>query len=508
VRDEWREVTRRVVIGLSIWLIWAVSVRPGWAETALLFSPLVLVPLGLLVVLGSAPSLRRPQNVALLAAAFGAALSFAPQAGWLAGLLSVPWLGACCVIGIVGLGRLLSRRSAVPAIAADFGLLYLVVGAGWLTLSRLGANPLGFSDTIVLLTAVHFHYAGFVLPIVAGVVASRMNVSWAIPAAVVIGVPFTAVGITAGGTLEWLAATFMAASGLATAWILGSHSRRGVMSWARALLRIAALSLTVGMAFAVAWAWSTRFGWRFLDVAWMARTHGSINAFGFAVPAMVALAAQTISDQTRSVHTAQFQGFQSVLHLLLRRPATVNNELHRLRLKATDDVPTSRVGLIHDATVEGYQREEWTIDLPHGFESGCDAVRHWASHKKAGVTVVPASVPLAVGETVSLCIPLSIAQVVVCSVTATCRVVETIDEADRFGFTYATLPHHPEDGEETFLVERRADGTATYTVRVVWRAGVFASRIAPPITRLLQRRATLAYLEGVREWRTASSTGT
>ena len=75
--------------------------------------------------------------------------------------------------------------------------------------SQLRSRPryvLGiFSDAIVQLTAVHFHYAGFALPIVAGYAASYLGRSPLVPALVIIGVPATAVGITVGGWLEWLA---------------------------------------------------------------------------------------------------------------------------------------------------------------------------------------------------------------------------------------------------------------------------------------------------------------
>src|SRR2546427_2725107 len=37
----------------------------------------------------------------------------------------------------------------------DAGLLYLPVGAVWFIMARLGSQPFGFGDTIVLLTAVH-----------------------------------------------------------------------------------------------------------------------------------------------------------------------------------------------------------------------------------------------------------------------------------------------------------------------------------------------------------------
>lgn len=40
-----------------------------------------------------------------------------------------------------------------------------------------------------------------------------------------------------------------------------------------------------------------------------------------------------------------------------------------------------------------------------------------------------------------------------------CRVVYLIDESDRQGFAYGTLPGHPESGEETFVVQRTDDDT-------------------------------------------------
>jgi uncharacterized protein (UPF0548 family) len=38
---------------------------------------------------------------------------------------------------------------------------------------------------------------------------------------------------------------------------------------------------------------------------------------------------------------------------------------------------------------------------------------------------------------------------------APCRIVYVIDEPDRRGFAYGTLPGHPERGEEAFIISRR-----------------------------------------------------
>ena len=50
----------------------------------------------------------------------------------------------------------------------EAGLLYLSVGGIWLVLFRLGETPLALGEPIILLTAVHFHYAGFAASVLAG----------------------------------------------------------------------------------------------------------------------------------------------------------------------------------------------------------------------------------------------------------------------------------------------------------------------------------------------------
>ncbi len=87
-------------------------------------------------------------------------------------------------------------------------------------------------------------------------------------------------------------------------------------------------------------------------------------------------------------------------------------------------------------------------------------------------------------------------------VLASCRVVSVIDEPAAFGFVYATLPDHPEEGYESFVVrhdEREADAVV-FTIEAVSRPGVPIVRIGAPITQLLQRRAAHAYLAALETW--------
>lgn len=82
-------------------------------------------------------------------------------------------------------------------------------------------------------------------------------------------------------------------------------------------------------------------------------------------------------------------------------------------------------------------------------------------------------------------------------IVAPTRVVYVIDEPDRRGFAYGTLPGHPESGEEVFIVERQA-GSTSVEVRAFSRPGRWFTRLGAPVARRIQRRATRQYLDSVR----------
>ena len=45
-------------------------------------------------------------------------------------------------------------------------MMMLPVGGAWMAADWLAIQPMGFDSLIVRLTAAHFHFAGFVLPLV------------------------------------------------------------------------------------------------------------------------------------------------------------------------------------------------------------------------------------------------------------------------------------------------------------------------------------------------------
>jgi uncharacterized protein (UPF0548 family) len=139
----------------------------------------------------------------------------------------------------------------------------------------------------------------------------------------------------------------------------------------------------------------------------------------------------------------------------------------------------------------GYRLDRWTRPLGQGghvFDRAVDALRTWRVHEGAGL-VVQAAGPPTLDRVVAMAAPLPVGWVEV-----VCRVVDVVDEPDRFGFTYGTLSIHPEQGEESFTVVRAHDGTIVFEIVAASRPRHFLARAVPPVAHRLQMAATNRYL--------------
>lgn len=144
-----------------------------------------------------------------------------------------------------------------------------------------------------------------------------------------------------------------------------------------------------------------------------------------------------------------------------------------------------------DPPPPGYRRDCWARELEGGdgvFERAADALRTWQMHRAAG-HIVEADGPPAIGANVAMAAPLPFGYVDV-----VCRVVDVIDEPDRYGFAYGTLPVHPEQGEESFTVARDAGEVVIFEIVAASRPRHVLARACPPVARRLQSRATDRYL--------------
>ncbi len=148
----------------------------------------------------------------------------------------------------------------------------------------------------------------------------------------------------------------------------------------------------------------------------------------------------------------------------------------------------------HSSTVDGSMRTlrlRRRVGGPGDFETAADFVLGFGMQRGAGLEVHAESAYAREGEQATV--------VVVCGpvrLRAPTRVVYVVEEPDRRGFAYGTLPGHPECGEEAFLVERDADSTWV-EVRAFSRPGRWFTRLGGPAARLLQRRMAGLYLDAV-----------
>jgi hypothetical protein len=274
-------------------------VQIGIIELIFLLAPLVIVPLALPFVAETGHGragefLFGLVRVTQPVGAVGAIMAFLLPGGLMAAIAAGGWLLVTVLMALIGLIRLWRRglRLQPEALCVDAGLLFLPIGAGWLVLARLGANPLGFGDIVVLLTAVHFHYAGFAAPIMTSLTGQALpptttTTKWlyrVTAGGVIGGTPLVAAGITFSPLLELIGAIVLATSLISLAYLLTVIVLPGMACRpAQVLLGVSAGSLVVGMLLTYAFAFSEFSGHYLINIPHMARFHGPANAVGFAL---------------------------------------------------------------------------------------------------------------------------------------------------------------------------------------------------------------------------------
>ncbi|SDZ28820.1 Uncharacterized protein, UPF0548 family [Micromonospora pattaloongensis] len=127
------------------------------------------------------------------------------------------------------------------------------------------------------------------------------------------------------------------------------------------------------------------------------------------------------------------------------------------------------------------------------FDAATSGLAGWAMHRGAGLGVA-ASAPTAEAGSVAL---LTVGWRRL-GLVAPCRVVYTLDDSERRGFAYGTLPGHPECGEEAFEVALTAAGEVRFTVRAFSRHASALARAGGPVTTAVQRLVTDRYVRAMR----------
>jgi hypothetical protein len=266
-------------------------------KSTLAMAVLAVVPLGVSLATFDARHAKIFGWLSLLQpfAAAGALLALTLEPRGPTGLFVVPWLGFTFLAGLLGAFGLRERKPG-QNLAHSLALLLLPIGGAWLFVSRAGFDPLGHGALIVLLTAVHFHFAAFGALIVLGCNHARLSglIQRRVQSAALQHFPeYAAVAV--------VVATFLVAIGISGARFMGvvgaallslalfvhallhlsfvlKYQRGGLV---KLLLVVSSVSVLGSMPLACAWALGQWTGTAYIDFTSMLRLHGMANAHGF-----------------------------------------------------------------------------------------------------------------------------------------------------------------------------------------------------------------------------------
>ena len=285
-----------VLIGFVVWLGFGLLRFPDstftltYVQILILAAPLWLIPM-------TWQLLDTPEWIGYLGAPTSIilAIAFCLSPSLLAAALSLPWLLLTTILAWQKLKDWrIGRSFEIHHLCQLAAYLFLPIGAAWAFADRLGFRPLDFDATIVLLTVAHFHYAGFLLPTIAAFALKNMATKWnkLIGWSVILGIPLVATGITTTHLnlpiwIEVIAVTLMVVGGFTTGLL---HCFLGWRNWTTSygkLWLLAGFALMIGMTLALGYGWRHYFIIPVLTIPWMYAVHGTLNAVGFALPAVL-----------------------------------------------------------------------------------------------------------------------------------------------------------------------------------------------------------------------------
>jgi hypothetical protein len=267
-----------------------------WIEILLMVAVLVLMPLAQELGQSGYPQ-TSSNNSEIIAAMMLVQSLLMPPAEGLTILIACPWLFLRLVDAWYALlegWRLPCRDPASLCLLA--ARIFPAIGAAWLVAHRAGWMPFGFDALIVLLTAAHFHHAGFTLPLMAGLCGKSLpgKMSRWSCLLILVGVPLVAIGITCTHflVLPWvepLSVCVLVAGALGVALLqMQMAFQKGLHGRERLLFGLSGVSLFIAMMLALG------FGLRYflpsgaLSMPAMWAVHGSLNTFGFGLCGIVA----------------------------------------------------------------------------------------------------------------------------------------------------------------------------------------------------------------------------
>lgn len=288
-------------VGLLCWMVVSALVstsavsltgRPT-ATLAILLAVFVVVPLvarlsDLPFRTGGRSRWYRAASFCALPSAVAVLGSLSLPTGATATLLALPWTFVTGLLAVFGLQRGLPNTGRLAELALGVALLYLPVAGFALVAHRAGVT-FGFGATTMLLTVVHFHYAGCALPAFCGLVGRASGESRtyrALVAVVLVGPGIIGLGIALSPFVELLSASVFGIAVAGVAWYtLATVSPEEGIGYA--CVTVAAVAVAVSMGTVVAYVATRTTAVSLVTFETMLRGHGWLNAVGFALIGLV-----------------------------------------------------------------------------------------------------------------------------------------------------------------------------------------------------------------------------
>ncbi|PHD55457.1 YndJ family protein [Bacillus wiedmannii] len=284
---------KNIIVGFACYIIFLIC---EWSninsvEAIILLSILLFIPMSFCIIdkktrNGSYVFFYKFVSPLYPIAAISATLAFVTNHYFFALL----WFVYTGIVSLFGVSRLLERGwKPLEETAIDSAFMYLFLGGFWFFASVAKLSIMHFSSDIVLLTAAHFHYSAFLLPLSAGLIGrkreKRSKVYDAIMFIIVISPMTVAIGITYSRVFEFFA-VFLYLCAIYSYGIYVWRTKFNAIS-AKVLLIISSSTLMVTIMFSLIYSYGNLKHVMTITIAQMVWIHGVANGIGVALPAFV-----------------------------------------------------------------------------------------------------------------------------------------------------------------------------------------------------------------------------
>ncbi|MGH0597890.1 YndJ family protein [Bacillus mycoides] len=284
---------KNILFGLACYIIFLIyewsNVNP--VKAIILLSILLFIPMSFCIIdkktrNGSYVLFYKFVSLLYPIAAVSAMLAFVTNHFFFALL----WFVYTGIVALFGVSRLLERGwKPIEETAIDSAFIYLFLGGFWFFASVAKVSIMHFSSDIVLLTAAHFHYSAFLLPLSAGLLGRKREQGSklydAIMFIIVISPMTVAIGITYSRVFEFFA-VFIYLCAIYGYGVYVWRTKFNTIS-AKVLLVLSSSTLMVTIMFSLIYSYGNFKQVMTITIAQMVWIHGVVNGIGVVLPAFL-----------------------------------------------------------------------------------------------------------------------------------------------------------------------------------------------------------------------------